>query len=203
MRTCSMLAALLCLAGCDVQREGGGERAPLSPPGIATADDVSAVEDAAQGATSRIPGATSNPPPQSASAQPDKGIIGKTTAQIVDANKAKQNPKIVEVENKISVSDPLTTAASAYISITSRASTLGFQQALQHYKALNGKNPTYDEFMQMVKQNRVEFAMLPPYQMYGYDEKTGGIVILEDKADKIRRYKEKDIPLDPEDKQYE
>ena len=57
--------------------------------------------------------------------------------------------------------------------------------------------------MQITKQNHVEFAKLPPYKMYGYDSQTGGIVILEDKAEKIRLYKEAGIPIEDDDKKYE
>ena len=44
--------------------------------------------------------------------------------------------------------------------------------------------------------------MLPPYQMYGYNPETGGLVVLEDKAEKIRRYEERGIRIDEEDKKH-
>ena len=121
-------------------------------------------------------------------------IVGKTTAKVVDAQKALKNPNIVVVENKVTGNDPFTVAASAYVSMAARASTFGFQRALQLFKATNGRNPTYKEFLKMMKENHVEFAALPPYRMYGYDEKTGGIVILEDKELKAKLYKEHGIP---------
>lgn len=205
----SFCLTFCCLAGCDeLDNAMSTDRKPVTPPGLAGASDIDDVQQAAQGGmNNQTPpaGATQQPPAQAAQqpAQPNRGIIGKTTAQIVDAQRAKQNPRIVEVENKISGSDPWTVAGSAYVSATSRVSTLGMQQALRQHQALNGQPPSYDEFMQMVKQNRVEFSMLPPYQMYGYDAKSGGIVILEDKADKIRRYREKNIPLDPGDERFQ
>lgn len=199
------------LAGCEDFNEAlESERNPASPPGIASADDVSDVQDASGGGRPKSDNTAGQPQTSESGSsgggeqtQPKPGIIGKTTAKVVNAKVATQDPKVVVVENKISGSDPLTQSASAYISMTSRISTLGFEQALKAHKALNGTNPTYDEFMQMAKENRVEFTMLPPYQMYGYDEDEGKIVVLEDKAEKIRRYKEAGIPIPEEDKKYE
>ena len=54
-----------------------------------------------------------------------------------------------------------------------------------------------------MKQLKVEVASLPPWQMYGYDAKTGGLVLLEDKGEKIRLYKANNIPIEPGDKQFE
>ena len=219
---------LVVIVGCDDFKEAmesDSGRQAVAPVGIATTEDVDTLgaraktqpapaatktadttKPAAEPAAKKSEAGSENKeqePKASEKKQPNKGIIGKTTAKVVDAEKAKQNPKVVEVENKVSGSDPLSVAGSAYVSITSRASTLGFQQALKQHKALNGKNPTYEEFMQMAKQNRVEFTELPPYQMYGYDAKQGSIVILEDKAEKIRLYKKNGIPIEPADKQYE
>ena len=134
--------------------------------------------------------------PSAEPAPPKTSIIGKTTAKVVDKNKAMAgNPNLVVVENKLQGSDPVSIAGSAYISMSSRISVLNFQNNLKTWKALNdNRNPTYDEFMQMAKDLR--FAMLPPYQMYGYDDQTGSLVILEDKADKKKRYEAAGIPLD-------
>ena len=59
------------------------------------------------------------------------------------------------------------------------------------------------EAMQLMKQMKIEPAALPPYQLYGYDAKTGGLVLLEDKAEKIRLYKLSNIPLDEADKPFD
>ncbi|NOX53682.1 MAG: hypothetical protein GXP27_04450 [Planctomycetes bacterium] len=248
-----LLALVMGVAiGCqDFQEamEGGGQRKPTAPGGIASVDDVEAVGNAAGGgrassatgkaAPARSEHQTASPKesaqpsrPSAKSAATEKtaakrrsesprsaskpvaqqapkatksrqSIIGKTTAKVVDAQKALKNPKIVVIENRLKTTDPLTVAASAYVSMAARASTFGFQRALQLFKATNGRNPTYQEFVKMMKENRVEFAALPPYQMYGYDAKTGGIVILEDKAKKIQLYKKHGIPIEPQDKKYE
>ena len=190
------MCALLCvgLAGCDDFNDAlNTDRKPVSPPGVLPADQMHG-DDVAADPNPPPAGGAANPAP----AAPDKSsIIGKTTAKIVDKQKAMaENPELVVVENKVSGSDPLSVAASAYISLTSRASALNFQHGLDLFKAMNDRNPTYDELTAMLKQHGIRLTELPPYQMYGYDAESGAIVILEDKADKARRYKEAGIPLD-------
>ena len=125
-----------------------------------------------------------------------KSILQRTTAVVVDAKKALKNPDIIVVDGKIKGVDPFSQAGSAYVVMASKVSTLGMQQAIQHHKALNDRFPTYDEYMKMMKQNRIEFAQLPPYKLYGYDDETGNILVLEDKKKKAQLYKEAGIPLD-------
>ena len=180
---------LVVLLGCeDFEEALESERAPVSPPGIAPVGEM--VELDTNG--------NNSPNNQPLENEPDAGsIIGKTTNRVVDKKKEMaKNPDLKVVENKVSGSDPLTVAASAYVSMRSKASTFGFQSALKSFKVVNDRPPTYDEFTQMMKENRIEFTRLYPYQMYGYDSDTGGIVILEDKADKKRRYKKAGIPLE-------
>lgn len=126
----------------------------------------------------------------------NKGIIGKTTAKVVDAQKAlAENPGLVVLERKKLGDDPLTQGANAYVFVRSSVSTLGMQRAIQLYQAEHGKLPSYDDFMRIMQENRVEFTMLYAWQMYGYDAQAGEIVILEDKAEKARRYKEAGLEL--------
>ena len=136
------------------------------------------------------------PAAQPAGGDQKKSILQKTTAVVVDAKKALENPEIIVVDGKIKGVDPFSQAGSAYVSMSSRVSTLGMQQAIKAHKALNDRFPTYDEYMQMMKENRIEFAALPPYKMYGYDAETGNILVLEDKKKKAELYKEAGIPLD-------
>lgn len=135
-------------------------------------------------------------PAAAAESNQKKSIIHKTTAVVVDAKKALKNPDIEAVDGKIKGVDPFTQAGSAYVSMASRVSTLGMQQAIKAHKALNDRFPNYDEYMQMMKENRIEFAQLPPYQMYGYDDETGHILVLQDNKKKAKLYKEAGIPLD-------
>ncbi|WP_417385478.1 hypothetical protein [Gimesia sp.] len=125
-----------------------------------------------------------------------KNIIHKTTAVVVDAKKALENPNIEVVDGKIKGVDPFSQAGSAYVSMASRVSTLGMQQAIKAHKALNDRFPSYDEYMQMMKENRIEFAQLPPYKMYGYDAESGNILVLQDNKKKEELYKKAGIPLD-------
>ncbi len=196
---------LLCVTGCgDFNQATDTQRQPANVPGIAPAGGLDELQKSpAKNSPAVASNSQSRKPNESKNTAPKRGIIGKTTAKIVDAKKAKQNPQIVEVENKLSGSDPISIAASAYISLSSRASLFGFQSSLKQYKIVNEKAPSYDEFLKMTEQHGIKFAMLPPYQMYGYDEKKGGIVILEDKAEKIRRYKAANIPLDDADKKFD
>ena len=129
-------------------------------------------------------------PAVNAPANDNKGIIGKTDARVLDVKQAMaENPNLKVVENKTGGDDPLSFAASAYVSIRSKASVLPFQAWLKQHKAIEERNPTYAEFMAAMKENRVEFTALYPWQMYGYDSQAGTIVILEDGVMKAERYK--------------
>lgn len=195
---------LLCLCGCDgLNLDQPNQRQPLTPTGILPVQGV----DSKPAAPAPI--VPVRPVPGAAEAQPDAAadpaarptgdqqfLINKTTARVVDAKQARQQEGVREVENKIQGSDPLSVATSAYVSIRSRASTLGFQAAIKQIHDVEGRWPTYEEFVKSMRENKIEFTELYPYQMYGYDADTGGIVILEDTNEKTRRYKE--IGLDPE-----
>lgn len=203
------IGATLFAAGCgDFQKAMNQDRQPvtlpnMAPAGLDPANPGTAASVATQPPVPASPaaGTPSVPPAGAAGAgtppASNTGIIGKTTATVVDKGKAMAaNPRLVEVPNSLQGGDPVSLAASAYISLRSRASTLGFQSELKNFKALNDRNPTYDELMGMMKQHGVAFAMLPPYQTYGYDERAGALVILEDREDKARRYQAAGIPLE-------
>ena len=148
-------------------------------------DSVQMEEPAAAPAPQQAAAPQPQAKPKPAAPKKDPGsIIGKTTGEVLNLKEAIKNPDYEVVENKITGSDPFTQSASAYISLTSKASTLGMQQAIKTHKALNDRYPTYDEFMKIMHDHHVTFSMLPPYQMYGYDEDAGGIVILQDNKKK-------------------
>ena len=65
----------------------------------------------------------------------------------------------------------------------------GVETWLKQHKIVEERNPTHAEFLQAMRDNRVEFTALYPWQMYGYDSQAGTIVILEDGAMKAERYK--------------
>jgi hypothetical protein len=100
-------------------------------------------------------------------------------AKVVDMSVATKQPNLKVVENKISGNDPLSVAASAYVTQRGRVAMMSLQNSMKMFKAMNGKPPTFKEFQEMMKQHNVELSVLPPKRLYGYDPKTGGIVILE------------------------
>mgnify|MGYP007059515978 CR=1 FL=1 len=118
-----------------------------------------------------------------------EGIIKKFTQEVVDAQVELQKDHIVEVVNEVKGNDPVSVSMSAYISATSQISTMMPQQRIAMFEVENNRYPTYDEFMQIVKAENIQFAMLPPYQMYGYDAEAGKIMVLEDTKDKAERYR--------------
>lgn len=196
-----MWLLLVCLQGCELAKMEEPKRMPVSPPGILPVGGDPMNPPPANRTASQPP-ATAPPaaaapvaqPQPVAAAQPappadNKGIIGKTTAKVVNAKEAKQNPNVKEVENKITGSDPITVAASAYVALRSKPQVLAFQATLKQIKEGEGRTPTYDEFMQLMEQNRIEFTELYPWQMYGYEPDTGGIVVLEDSQKKAEIYK--------------
>lgn len=211
MRRIWLSLAICGLIGCDdfqKAMDGPARENVVPPAGVASSGDVTSVQNATSGGSTAAPAsAPAQPAPAqpAAPAQPSGSIIGKTEGRIVDLAEAKKNPKIVEVENKVSGSDPLTATFSAYVSITSRASVLNFKHQMDILKETNGGNqyPPFKEAMQLMKQLKIEVASLPPYQLYGYDVKTGGLVLLEDKGEKIRLYKAQNIPIEAADKPYD
>ena len=121
----------------------------------------------------------------------NSGILGKVTAEIVDAKKAlADNPNLVILETSNLGSDPLTQGANAVIYVPSRILMLNMQNTLKQYRALNDKWPNYEEFMGIVKQNNIQFNMLKRWQMYGYNSDKGEMMILQDEAVKKERFEE-------------
>jgi len=130
--------------------------------------------------------------------------FGKSEARLVDYAEARKNPRIVQVENRIDASDPLTASYQSYFSLGSRATLAGFRHNLNLQKELNGGNwPSFEEFSRSVQQMRIEFVPILPWQMLAYDQTDGSLVLLEDKGEKIQRYRAKGIPLDEDDKPFD
>lgn len=119
-----------------------------------------------------------------AAPEPEKrpNLLKRKTQEVVDKNKVMaENPALIEVENKVTGNDPLSTALTGYIAASSRVNVLNFQHQINLMKAMNeDKNPTYEEIVDLIKQHNMEFNALPDYQMFAYDETTGGFGILED-----------------------
>jgi hypothetical protein len=182
------------LAGCDVRdpskvpaanNEMPARNNVVAPPGIAPVgfDLQEAGKPAAQAQQPAAVAQQPMPQPQAAPVNDGKGIIGKSTNQVSEMRPLMaQNPNLKIVSNKAAGDDPLTFAASAYVTARSRASLFGFEGALKLYKAEHERNPTYEEFIKMMRENHIEFTALYAWQVYAYDPQEGQIVILEDSS---------------------
>ena len=220
--TTTLLSLLaLTLNGCSDLNEALNsepKRRSVAVPGIASAADIQDVQDATGGGSPSTP--TPQPPPQPTpqptpptpaaapapgptTPKPRRTFIGKTTAEVINYTKYRTNPFIVVIENKIQGSDPLTIAATAYVSASSRISSLNFKRQLDIIKASKGRAPTFVEFEKLQKQMKIELAKLPRYQAYAYDESTGGLLVVENKQYKIQIYRKAGIPIEAGDKVYE
>lgn len=196
------------LIGCDDLNKAPTRQGVSAPGGLAPVGDDSVQPGSATrvgapptapaiaatpGAPAAVPGAApvpAAPPATPLSPQPvgtGSAVINQSTKEVVDALVALQNPNIKVVENKITGSDPLSVSMTAYVSVRSKASLLGMVAALNQFKVVEERNPTYDEFIKMMRENRVEFTALYQGQMYGYDSQKGGILVLEDSSKKAAR----------------
>ncbi len=111
------------------------------------------------------------------------GVVGKTTKEVVALETAlAENKNLTIVENKVSGSDPVSLAATAYSAKTSEISILNFNRHLEMVKAEKGRYPSFEEYQQTPDEFKVPLAQLPPFQMYAYDEENGQLVILEDSS---------------------
>ena len=210
-----MRQIVLCLAAVSLFGCGDFEKAMEAPPrqnlatpgGIATAGDVSAVQNATGGApVNAQPAQPAAPAGQPAEpAKPKAPIFGQLEGRVVDLVEAKKNPKVVEITGKITGNDPLTASYNSYFSITSRASVLNFKHQMDVMKEINGgkEYPPFKEVVALMKQMQIQLASQRPWEMYGYDVKTGGLVLLEDKGEKIRLYKANGIPIEDADKPFD
>lgn len=152
------------------------------------ADRVKEPEQQAEEAPAAVPQQAA---PEAAPEQPKKVPITKREARLVDKNKAMQeNPALIEVENKITAGDPLSAVAQGYFTIGSRAQVAAMEHNIRIQRELNDRWPTFEEFQQSLKQSNVQLSALYPYQMYAYDDQTGGLVILEDPEEKRRHYED-------------
>lgn len=183
MKTPLILLISLLAAGCTRSDEGV----------------MSEFDQAAAGEGAKADQAPDAAPPEQAAQKPENVPITKREARLVDKQKAlAENPDLIEVENKINASDPLTAVAQSYFTLGSRAHVAAMQHNLRIQKEIDGRWPTFEEFQQSLKQNNVKLSGLYAYQMYAYDQTTGGLTILEDRAEKKRIYEEagRDYPHD-------
>lgn len=137
-----------------------------------------------------------NAAPQAQQGELKKGesIIGKVTAQVVDAKKAlAENPDLREFERQGLGGDYLTQLANARTYLPAEVQMNNMKHQLDILEADKGRKLSYEEFMDFVKENGFTFSMVKPWQMYGYDSDTGEMMILQDEAKKKRIYEEKGL----------
>ncbi|HUG93527.1 MAG TPA: hypothetical protein VML55_21990 [Planctomycetaceae bacterium] len=196
MKAIASVTVLLVFAlagGCTKLDEGTEEARRRQPvaPGIAPFEGLEAGRASGAG---NATGAT-QPPAQPAGER--RGIIGKTTNEVVDLHAAlAENPNLIVAEQRVQGGDPISFALDAYVDARSRIGQEALKYSVRLYQAANDRLPSYNEFMQMMRENRVELTMVYPYQKYAYDSQTGAIVVLEDPDDKRRRYEAAGIPVD-------
>jgi len=174
------LTFLCLLIGCaepiaDLDEPNGTDNGSVAQTDSAPSEAPEAAEPMAEAKPDEKPSEEPAPEPK-----PKKGVIHQTTADVVDAKEWLKKEGIEARDGNIEGVDPFSQAASGYFTLAAQASTLGLQQQVQHYRALNDKFPSYEEFMKMMRDNRIEFAKLRWYEIYGYNEDTGKILVLVD-----------------------
>ncbi|MCA8986820.1 MAG: hypothetical protein KDA78_04225 [Planctomycetaceae bacterium] len=132
----------------------------------------------------KAPVTAQNPPEaQTSEPEPEKrpNLVKRKTTEIVDKNKIlTERPDLIEVQNSVTGSDPLTTSLTGYIAASSRVNVMNMQHQIDLMRASEDRNPTYQELMDMMRESRMELNALPDYQMYAYDDQSGKFLILED-----------------------
>lgn len=168
----------------------------MMKPSAATAEsepEPAAPDQAAPVEAEPAPGGGDAAAPAPAPRQPQG--FSKVQWKLVDRNAAlKENPDLIEVENRIDATDPLTAATQSYFTLGSRAQLSAFKHQINLYQAQHEKNPPFAEFEQMLKQANVSLQGLYPWQVYAYDDQTGELCILEDRAEKRRLHEERGLP---------
>ncbi|TWU09274.1 hypothetical protein CA54_45140 [Symmachiella macrocystis] len=196
----AMIAAILTVCvGCDEMKKMGEEkRQPAAPPGVAPpagGGGIMGMEAPRKNAVERRkPNAIGGSGP----ARKSDSIIGKKTAEVVDMTTIRDDPNIQPVlEQKLNITDPVSGVATLYFRMAGQASTFGMQGAIRLYQAQHEKFPSLEEFKKIMKDHRVEFAKLRPYEMYAYDEETGDLAVMQDLKLKAEIYAKHG--LDPAD----
>ncbi len=131
------------------------------------------------------------PAPAPAPEQPKVPLTKRRTSELVEKNQAMaENPNLVETENKITGSDPLTTSFQGYVNASSRVNIAALKHNMDIVEASEGRKMTFAEIKDYMKTNNMSMNALPEYQTYAYDEKTGDFLVLEDVALKEKLHAE-------------
>jgi hypothetical protein len=120
-----------------------------------------------------------------------KGILNKTTTKVVDAKKAlAENPNLAIVEPGELGNNYLSQLANARVMIPAQVSQMNLKHAMDLHQATNGKYPSYDEFLEIMKRDGYKLTEVYRWQMYGYNEDDGSVVLFTDEALKKKIYDE-------------
>ena len=140
--------------------------------------------------TSLAPPVAVAPAQQPAAAPPVmQPVIPDVEAVIVDKQKVLvEHPDWKETEEKITATDPLSAASQSYFALGQRVQLLNFKHNVDIFHAANDRWPTYDEMIEMFRQFDVRLKHLKPWQVYAYDQTDGTMVVMQDLAEKKRRY---------------
>lgn len=157
--------------------------------------DPSMLKKKEQAETAPAPAPAAAPAPQpQVEAAPAAPTFPQDSLKLVDKKKAlAENPALVETENRVNTMDPLLAVSQSMFAIGSKAEVLALQHNIDIHKAQYDKPPTFQEFEEMIRSARVQFKGLYRWQVYAYDDSTGEICILEDKAMKKKLYEEQGL----------
>lgn len=111
-----------------------------------------------------------------------RGLPGLMSDRVYDYHqviKVKPNLRIIDKPQGQSV------YGNAYFTLAKLSKGI-FDYQMRQSKALNGRWPTYDEYINMSRDMRKDLMRLPPFAIYAYDEKTGKLHIMEDPEAKKR-----------------
>lgn len=124
--------------------------------------------------------------------------MAQDNTKLVDKKKAMaENPGWVETQNRINATDPVTAASQAYYALPSKAQMLNMKHQIDIIKAdNNNRPPTFEEFNKLLVENQVKLKGIYRWQVYAYDDETGDIVILENRAMKKAEYEKAGLKLD-------
>lgn len=134
--------------------------------------------------------AAENPAQPVANGEIDPNAKGpfKRVFQIVDKQTAMQeNANYVETVNTIDAGDYFSGVAQGAFAAASKVQTIGLQHFVNLHEAEHGNKPTLDDVKAYLKRNNLKLKGLYPYQVYAYDQASGKVSILEDRAEKAKR----------------
>ena len=194
---------LATFVGCDAEL-GGRTGGPVMNEAQQATDAMSDADGSAPPAgDAAMPPAPAESQPEAAasttSAPPvgtqSQSHVGQRSKEILNAKEIVADPNWTVAASDPSQVRGFSAPGTAFNRAVALSGTVGLEQWVQHEQALNGKYPSYQQLQDYLKQNSVDMPALRVYQHYGYDETTGQVVILENRAEKEGRRSE--LGLDP------